>query len=73
MTEDEVLRLIRDQFGIMSEERGITLPTRSKAKLPGAIVKGVAFFCPDTTAGGSIVVSDGNGTWNEFVNVGPVS
>lgn len=75
MTEDDVLRLIRDQFGTLIEERGMIFPTRSLAKIQmtGAIRKGVAFYVPDSTAGRSIVVSNGDGTWDEFVNVGPVS
>lgn len=76
ISEDDVARMIRDQFDILSNERGVIFPRKTLADLleSGAVYNaGTAFFVPDTTATNSIVVSDGEGNWNEYVNIGPVS
>lgn len=76
LSEDDLVRLIRDQFEILTNERGSVIPRKTLAEILalGAVKNaGTMFFVPDTSATNSIVVSDGEGNWNEYVNIGPVS
>lgn len=74
MNEDDILRLIRSEFETLAQERGVIIPRCPLDRLPGAKNnEGTAYIVPNASAGKVLVISDGNGNWNEYQTVGPVS